>query len=289
MAPVSENPIIAERLREIAALLEQQRANPYRIAAYRKAADTVDSMPQQLSVLFRTRGLDGLAALPAVGPQIARAIAQMLRTGRWPQLDRLRGELDPEALFSTVPGIGPRLAHLVMETLHVDSLEGLEMAAHDGRLARVPRFGPRRLAMVRAELAQMLGRVRSQEKSRGPNIDVLLDVDREYREKVENNSLRRIAPRRFNPKHEAWLPILHTERAGWHFTVLYSNTGLAHRLGRTTDWVIIFFSHDHYEEGQCTVVTESRGPLAGQRVVRGREQECEAHYSQPVPLPLHVA
>jgi putative hydrolase len=289
MAPVSENPIIAERLREIAALLEQQRANPYRIAAYRKAADTVDSMPQQLSVLFRTRGLDGLAALPAVGPQIARAIAQMLRTGRWPQLDRLRGELDPEALFSTVPGIGPRLAHLVMETLHVDSLEGLEMAAHDGRLARVPRFGPRRLAMVRAELAQMLGRVRSQEKSRGPNIDVLLDVDREYREKVENNSLRRIAPRRFNPKHEAWLPILHTERAGWHFTVLYSNTGLAHRLGRTTDWVIIFFSHDHYEEGQYTVVTESRGPLAGQRVVRGREQECEAHYSQPVPLPLHVA
>jgi hypothetical protein len=45
----------------------------------------------------------------------------------------------------------------------------------------------------------------------------------------------------------------------------------------THDWVVIYFyddDHHHHVEGQRTVVTETRGPLVGQRVVRSREQEC---------------
>jgi hypothetical protein len=93
----------------------------------------------------------------------------------------------------------------------------------------------------------------------------LLDVDREYREKA-GHRVRMIAPRRFNPRHDAWLPVLETDRGVWHFTALYSNTPRAHSLGRTHDWVVIFFSCDSLAEGQCTVVTETRGPLVGQRV-----------------------
>jgi len=40
------------------------------------------------------------------------------------------------------------------------------------------------------------------------------------------------------------------------------------------DWVVIYFHRDNRSEGQRTVVTETRGPLAGRRVVRGREAEC---------------
>jgi putative hydrolase len=83
-----------------------------------------------------------------------------------------------------------------------------------------------------------------------------------------------IAPRRFNPTGEAWLPILHTERGDWRFTALFSNSALAHELGRVRDWVVIYFHQDSGPEGQRTVVTETRGPLAGRRVVRGRESEC---------------
>ena len=82
-----------------------------------------------------------------------------------------------------------------------------------------------------------------------------------------------IAPRRFNPSGAAWLPILHTERDPWRFTALYSNTARAHELGRTRDWVVIYFHQDDEVEGQRTVVTETLGPLAGHRVVRGREGE----------------
>ena len=90
-----------------------------------------------------------------------------------------------------------------------------------------------------------------------------------------------IAPKRFNPRNEAWLPILHTDRNNWHFTVLYSNTARAHELGRTHDWVVVYFYDDHHQEGQHTVVTETRGSLVNKRVIRGREAECRAHYVRP--------
>ena len=105
---------------------------------------------------------------------------------------------------------------------------------------------------------------------------IVSEVDRLYREKAEAGDLPTIAPKRFNPEGKAWLSVLHTDRDGWHFTALYSNTARAHELGRTRDWVVIYFYDAEHAEGQHTVVTETRGPLAGRRVVRGREAECRA-------------
>jgi hypothetical protein len=137
--------------------------------------------------------------------------------------------------------------------------------------------------MLLAALAGMLARTRPARRQCAlePAVDLLLDVDREYREKTERGAVPKIAPRRFNPSGESWLPILHTERADWRFTALFSNTALAHELGRVRDWVVIYFHQDSGPEGQRTVVTESRGLLAGRRVVRGREAEC---FTQPGPV-----
>ena len=135
--------------------------------------------------------------------------------------------------------------------------------------------------MVRAALAEMLARVRrgSLRQDDEPGVDLVLDVDRESREKATASELVKIAPKRFNPKGEAWLPVLHTARGTWHFTALYSNTARAHQLGRVTDWVVIFFHKDSQAEGQRTVVTEARGEAAGRRIVRGREPECLQYYA----------
>jgi hypothetical protein len=61
------------------------------------------------------------------------------------------------------------------------------------------------------------------------------------------------------------------------FTVMFSNTAKAHELGKTNDWVVVYFSKGK-GENQCTVVTESRGALKGKRVIRGREEECRKYY-----------
>jgi hypothetical protein len=282
-AALAANLPLAAKLDEAADLLEQQEADGFRVAAYRKAAAAVRGLDRPVAAILGEGGRDALVALPAIGRRIAAALAEMVATGRWAQLDRLRGSLDPESLFRSVPGIGPALAGRLCDKLQVESLEALEVAAYDGRLGALEGFGPRRVKMVRAALAERLGRLRLQrmrEDASKPPASVLLDVDDEYREKAAAGRLRTIAPRRFNPEGRAWLPILHTRRGPWQLTALYSNTRLAHELGRIGDWVVIYYQTDASPEGQCTIVTERRGPLAGRRVVRGREREC-----LPVPPP----
>ena len=161
----------------------------------------------------------------------------------------------------------------------------MELAAHDGRLEQVPGIGARRVAAIRAVLAQRLGRrrVKGPPRSLLPSTEFLLDVDREYTEKSAADQLRKIAPKRFNPRGKAWLPVLHTRRGDWQFTALFSNTQKAHELGKTNDWVVIYFQADAGPEAQCTVVTETHGALKGRRVIRGREGECVAHYAPERP------
>ncbi len=274
------NEAIAENLRQVADVLEQQGANPFRVNAYRKAAQTVDELDADLGAIFTEGGRRGLEALPGIGRSISMAIAEMLRSGRWSQLDRLRGNLDAEHLFRTIPGIGPELARRIHDELHIDTLEQLEIAAHNGRLATVRGIGERNSRSIRATLQSMLGgrRRRWPGARDGPSVALLLAVDLDYRRLAAAGKLPKIAPRRFNPGGEAWLPVMHTDRDGWHFTTLFSNTARAHELGKTDDWVVIYFDHHDQEEGQHTVVTETRGRLAGKRVVRGRERECRDYY-----------
>jgi putative hydrolase len=272
----ANNTVVAEALRDAAALFAQQNANQFRISAYRNAAKTIEELPEDVADVA-ARGADALDALPHIGKSIAGAIMQLATTGRWAQLERMRGMLDPEIAFQNIPGIGPTFARLIHEHLHIDTLEALEAAAHDGRLDTVPGIGERRSKIIRQSLASILARkgplLASRHKVPPPPIELILDADKEYRERAKTGDLKFIAPKRFNAKGEAWLPILHTERGPWHFTVLFSNTARAHELGKTADWVIVFYSSDHQIEDQYTVVTETSGPLKGQRVVRGREQE----------------
>ena len=295
---VGDNAMVAGMLRDAATLLDAQNANPFRVAAYRKAADTVAGLRTSVRRLFENEGRVGLDALPSVGPGIAGAIAEILVSGRWSQLDRLRGGTDARRLFASIPGIGATLSERIHDELDIETLEALEAAAHDGRLEQVRGVGPRRASATRAVLAQLLARTRTARSTitntptgdeppltptgDEPPLEVVLDVDREYRAKAQAGQLPTIAPRRFNPRGEAWLPVLHVRRGSWHFTVLYSNTSRAHELGREHDWVVMYFHDGDHLERQHTVVTETRGPLVGRRVVRGRERQCGEWYERAI-------
>lgn len=282
------NEDVATVLDQIADLLETQGANRFRIRAYRNAAHTVRTADEPVADVVREGGEDALQDLPNIGAGIARVIGTYVRTGRSDLLDRLKGEVAPGELFTQVPGIGPTLARRIAEELDVSTLEELEQAAHESRLQEVEGFGPQRVRNVRVSLAGMLSTAARRRRPRAegeglpeeqPAVETLLDVDEEYRRKAEAGQLRRIAPKRFNPEGEAWLPILHTDRNGWSFTALYSNTKRAHDLDKTHDWVVLYYQRDG-DEDQATVVTGTRGPLQGKRVVRGRESECRRYYDQ---------
>lgn len=280
------NRAVASKLREMAEALDLQEADGFRVRAYVRAADTIDQLVKPIEEIFADGGIDALDALPGIGRGIASAIKEMLVTGRWSQLERLKGELEPELLFQTLPGVGPELAAKIHDILDVDTLEALEVAAHDGRLETVPGVGPRRATAIRIALNERLGRRRVRQAAIEPDhhhaapVAMLLDVDREYRAKSDAGTLRKIAPKRFNPTAEPWLPVLHTRRGDWEFTALFSNTKTAHDLGKTSDWVVLYHHKRGEPEQQCTIVTEGSGPCSGQRVIRGRELECAQHYGQ---------
>jgi hypothetical protein len=289
-SPLS-NEQVAGALDETAELLDAQDANPFRVRAYRTAAETIRGLKGSLDRTFAAEGVEGLMRLPGIGRSLGHSIGQLLRTGKLTLLERLRGEDAPERMFMSIANIGPKLARRIHEDLEIETLAELEAAAHDGRLAGVPGMGRKRLRAVRESLA---GRFARRQREAAPQressaadesvpVAELLDVDEEYRRRAEKKTLPRIAPRRFNPTREAWLPVLHTSRGERHYTALYSNTARAHELGTTHDWVLIYRDDQH--DGQWTVITSRLGPLRGRRVVRGREQECAAFYQSDPQQP----
>ena len=109
-----------------------------------------------------------------------------------------------------------------------------------------------------------------------PGVGLILELDAEYRGKASADQLKKIAPKKLNPEGKAWLPVMSSIREGWKFTILFSNTQRAHDLGKTTDWVVVYYDNGSGEQ-KCTVVTEHQGSQTGKRVIRGREKECEEY------------
>lgn len=272
------NAEIAAALEQMAALVADEDSEPFRAQAYRRAARAIQGRAAPVAARYAAGGLAALDDLPRVGPGIARTIGELLETGH---LRRLEGRhVRCEAALRSVPSIGPVLAHRIHEGLGVHTLEELRAAAHDGRLERLAGLGARRVQGIREALTGRLGPYRrpaSRPARPLPPVAELLDVDREYRDQAARGLLLRIAPHRFNPTHDAWLPVLRTTRGPRRYTALFSNTATAHHAGKTRDWVVLYVD-DGEREREVTVVTETRGALAGRRVVRGHEADCAAHY-----------
>ena len=200
---------IARRLEGVVWLLKEQGANPYRVRAYHRAATTLRWLGRPVTEILQQEGVEGLRKLPGLGESLTRTIHDLVVPGRLSRLDRLRGEMDPVSLFASVPEIGTVLGEHLPCELGIATLEELA-AAHDGRLAEIAGSGEKKLAGVIDSLATRLGRVRVPVRlpaTDAPAVEELPDVDREYCELAALGKLRRIAPRRFNPRGEVWLPI----------------------------------------------------------------------------------
>ncbi|MCB0655149.1 MAG: hypothetical protein KDC57_03380 [Saprospiraceae bacterium] len=282
---IPTNHKIANILDEIADLLEVQHANVHRVRAYRNAAQYVRKLSKPIAELISPDDPHALQALPFIGERLAKLIEEVVQLGKSSLLERLKGSVNPEEIFEKLPGVGPTLASRIVHDLDIDTLEELEAAAHDGRLTKVQGMGKRRIEGLRWSLAGRLSRyggtgspINQIKNHRSPDVQDLLQVDFVYRHKSSEGKLRKIAPKRFNPAGDAWLPIMHTDFNDWSYTVLYSNSARAHQLEKTRDWVVIYYEKADVH-GQATVVTETRGNLSGHRVVRGREHECAAHYA----------
>lgn len=129
------NQQIAKIFSEIADLLEIKGDNPFRIRAYRRAAQNIDGLPKDVSMMTE----EELVEIPGIGQDLAGKIRRYITTGEMEGYEELKREV-PEGLtlLLSVPGLGPKTAKLLYERLKIKDVDDLERLARGHKLSGLP-------------------------------------------------------------------------------------------------------------------------------------------------------
>ena len=140
-----DNFSIARIFREIADLLELKGENPFKVRAYRTAADSVSDCPDAVASLTP----EGRATLPGFGKDLAKKLTELVETGALAYHRELLAEFPSSILdILKLQGVGPKTASLLYRELHIGSLDELESAARAGRLRQVKGMGAKKEAQI---------------------------------------------------------------------------------------------------------------------------------------------
>jgi len=145
-----DNATIADRLDELAALLDLAGAGHYAVRAYRRAAELVRGTPAPVAELVR-RG--EARRLRGIGPSIEARLVELVETGTLAELEELERETAPQLVaIGRLAGIGPRRMAELGQDLGVTTVDQLREAAAAGRLGEARGIGPRTEDRLRAAL-----------------------------------------------------------------------------------------------------------------------------------------
>lgn len=130
------NAEVARIFREMARLLEVEGANPFRVRAYERAAQNIEALGGDIAEWVAR---DRLGEIPGIGKDLAAKITEIVVTGRLFGLEELKTRV-PAGLLEIleVPGLGPKRARLIYESLGVENLDELEVAARSGKIRTLP-------------------------------------------------------------------------------------------------------------------------------------------------------
>lgn len=151
--PTLDNAAIARVLGEIADLLEIRAENPFKIRAYRNAADSLAHAPD------RAANLDAAAlrTWSGIGKDLATRIMEIAHTGTCPIHAELLAEFPPTLLeLLRLQGVGPKTVALLYRELHVHSLTDLEQAIAAGRVRALKGMGAKKEQLLLKALTERL-------------------------------------------------------------------------------------------------------------------------------------
>jgi len=133
---------VARVFNRIADLLEFKDENPFKVRAYRRAANVVMGLVEDIAAVS-ARG--ALRELPGVGKELEAKIGEIVATGTCAAFETLKAEIPPGLVTLTaLDGIGPKTARQLWASLGIDSLQKLEEAAREQRIRKIAGMGPKR-------------------------------------------------------------------------------------------------------------------------------------------------
>jgi DNA polymerase (family 10) len=140
-----DNLAIARVLAEIGDLLEIKNENPFKIRAYRNAADAIVHVGEPIAGLAPADRL----RIPGIGKDLAAKIGELLDTGECRYHRDLLQEFPPTILdLLRLQGVGPKTVALLYRGLEIRTLEDLERAARDGRIRELKGMGAKKEALI---------------------------------------------------------------------------------------------------------------------------------------------
>ena len=146
-----KNPQVADLLDELGELVEANGEDRFKVIAYHRAATSVRNLEPDIEGIWREGKLE---EIKFVGSGIAKKIDEFLRTGKLRLLDDLRAKVPPGVpTLTKVQGIGPRTAFRLSHELGITSVESLQKALDEGKLA--DEFGPTVLEAFRVGIRRM--------------------------------------------------------------------------------------------------------------------------------------
>ncbi|MDA0988604.1 MAG: DNA polymerase/3'-5' exonuclease PolX [Chloroflexi bacterium] len=134
------NSEVSKVFEKIAGLLELKGESVFTIRAYQRAARTIEHLPTELAQMIKEE--KDLRQIPGIGEAISSKIKEMVTTGQLEYLENLKGEF-PDGILALmdVPGIGPKTALRISTEMGISTVDALEEAIVEGRLATMPRLG----------------------------------------------------------------------------------------------------------------------------------------------------
>lgn len=150
---MSVNKTLSRMFSKMANALEFLGENPFKVAAYLKASRVLEDYPEEMTEVYRKKGLEGLKAIPGIGDAMAKKIAEYLTTGKIQKYEEVLSQV-PEGLLSLmeVQGIGPKTLKLAYDRLGVRTPEDFKRVLEDGSLERLPGMGPKKVENIKKGL-----------------------------------------------------------------------------------------------------------------------------------------
>jgi DNA polymerase (family 10) len=150
------NAEIAIIFRRLADLMELADKNPFKIRAYRSAADTIEDTGTPLADMLAAGGVASLRQLPGIGEAISQKIADLLATGTFKAYEEIKTEV-PEGVLDLlqIEGIGIKTLQLLYRQFYLTTLADFAKFVAGGGLASVPNMGEKTQARIRASLAKL--------------------------------------------------------------------------------------------------------------------------------------
>jgi len=154
-----ENIDFAEIFRQIGELIELKGGNLFKIRAYYKAAQNIESLSENIAAIYERGGLKELQEVPGIGEHIAAKIEEIIKTGKLRAHDSLMKGFPPHFLdLIGIPGMGPKTTMLLYKKLKVDSIDKLEKAIKAGAVNKLPGMGQKKANNILKGIEQFRGR-----------------------------------------------------------------------------------------------------------------------------------